>query len=169
MSGEKKPSLNQINKKKLISEGKSIPVCVNPGCGKEVSIRHWSAQGDPSLKTECSTCSRARLKGQELPGVTFHKKHFCENREGGLGFVCPIIPDRYSTLPADIYQMDHVDGNHHNNDPTNVMTLCCICHAVKGREQGDFNAHKVSSRYKKKGNAAAAADEGRKKRRSKKK
>ena len=166
---DKNPSLNQINLEKWMHAGNSIPVCVNPGCTKKVAIRHWSAQGDPSLKTECSTCSRARLKGQDLPNVIFHKKHFCENMDGRLGFVCPIIPERYRTLPADIYQMDHVDGNHHNNDPTNLMTLCCICHAVKGRAQGDFNAHKVSSRYKRKGDAATASDEGRKKRRSKNK
>lgn len=58
MSGNKK-SLNETNLEKWESDGNSIPVCVNPGCTKKVAIRHWSAQGDPSLKTECSRCSRA--------------------------------------------------------------------------------------------------------------
>ena len=151
----KNKSLSQLHLEKWISSGKYIPVCVNPGCDRKVAVRHWSAQGDPSLKTECSSCSRARIKNIQLPGITFHKKDYCENNSGKLGFICPIIPERYSTLPADIYQMDHVDGNHHNNDPDNLMTLCCICHAVKGREHGDFNSQKKSSRIKR---SAAAAD-----------
>ena len=135
-------------KQEWIDAGEKIPECVNPGCTRDVAIRHWSAQGDPSLKTECSRCSSARKRDKSLPGITFHKKKYCQNKDGRLGFCCPMDPERYSEFPSDIYDMDHRDGNHHNNTPENLITICKVCHSRKGKESGDFNATKPSSRIK---------------------
>ena len=44
-----------------------------------------------------------------------------------------------------VTKLDHIDGNHFNNVPKNTQTLCSICHARKGKEEGDFNGHKDSS------------------------
>ena len=59
---DSKMSLNKSNLKKWIEKGNTIPICINEGCENNVAIRHWSAQGDPSLKTECFRCSDARKK-----------------------------------------------------------------------------------------------------------
>ena len=142
----KKTSKNAENLKKWKNSNKIIPQCINNGCVREVCIRHWSAQGDPSLKTECSQCSTSRIKGKTLPGIIFHKKNYCENKDSILGFKCPMDPDRYSEFPSDIYDMDHKDGNHHNNIPENIITICKVCHSRKGKEAGDFNSQKESSR-----------------------
>lgn len=147
----KKQSKNQESLEKWRESGNSIPVCINNGCNKEVAIRHWSAQGDPSLKTECCRCSRSRIKGTPLAGIVFHKKDYCENKDSILGFTCPMDPDRYSEFPSDIYDMDHLDGNHHNNTLENLVTICKVCHARKGKEGGDFNSQKKSSRIHKLG------------------
>tara|TARA_R110002072_G_scaffold47140_1_gene130210 strand:- start:4257 stop:4781 length:525 start_codon:yes stop_codon:yes gene_type:complete len=141
-----------VNKKKLqewLSKGNSLPKCINYGCINDVAIRHWSAQNDPSLKTECSRCSSARIKNKSLDGIIFHKKNYCENKDGILGFICPMDKTRYNEFPCDVYHMDHVDGNHHNNNIDNLKTFCSICHARKGKESGDFNAFKDSSRIHK--------------------
>lgn len=47
-----------------------------------------------------------------------HVKDTCEN----CGFVA-----------KDLCQMDvdHIDGNHSNNDPSNLQTLCANCHRLK--------------------------------------
>lgn len=129
--------------------GNSLPKCINLGCEKSVAIRHWSiAEGSmlPSLKTECSTCANARIKGRVRYGITIVKKHYCENQTGVLGFVCPMDPVRYYEFPMDCYHMDHKDSNHENNVPENIITLCAICHTRKGREAGDFNSSKKTSR-----------------------
>jgi len=146
---EQKLSRNSIHLKEWMSKGNTIPTCINDGCNNQVAIRHWSAQGDPSLKTECSRCSDARKKDKAIEGVTFHKKKYCENNDGVLGFFCPMDKDRYTEFPSDIYHMDHLDGNHHNNTLENLKTFCAICHTRKGRESGDFNAFKSSSRIHK--------------------
>jgi len=145
----KKRSTSKANLEKWTEAGKNLPNCINDGCTNAVAIRHWSAQGDPSLKTECSKCSGARIKNKTVRGVTFHKKNYCENKEGILGFICPMDPSRYDEFPSDIYHMDHYDGNHHNNTRENLKTFCAICHTRKGKESGDFNAFKSSSRIHK--------------------
>jgi 5-methylcytosine-specific restriction endonuclease McrA len=144
-----KLSLNKMYLNKLIENGNAIPICINEGCENNVAIRHWSAQGDPSLKTECTRCANARKKNKNLDGIIFHKKDYCENRDGILGFICPMDKDRYSEFPSDIYHMDHLDGNHNNNSLDNLKTFCAICHTRKGKERGDFNSFKISSRIHK--------------------
>ncbi len=145
-------SKNQELLEKHEAKGKTIPICISQGCNKKVAIRHWSAQGDPSLRTECNTCSKARNKGKKLEGITFHKKKYCENKDGQLGFKCPMDPLRsneFNNVSPGIYHMDHLDGNHENNDPKNLKTFCAICHTRKGKESGDFNSQKKSSRKEK--------------------
>lgn len=144
-----KISANKINLDKWTSNGNIIPTCINIGCDKMVAIRHWSTQGDPSLKTECKKCANARIQNKTIPGITFFKKKYCENNDGILGFSCPMDKTRYNEFPCDIYHMDHLDGNHHNNTPNNMKTFCSICHTRKGSEKGDFNAYKSSSRIHK--------------------
>jgi 5-methylcytosine-specific restriction endonuclease McrA len=150
MDTEDKRSTSKRNLEKWLANGNSLPICINPGCSNTVTIRHWSAQGDPSLKTECGRCQGARKTGKEIEGVTIHKKKYCQNKDGMLGFTCPMDPTRYDEFPSDIYQMDHFDGNHNNNTPENLITFCSICHTTKGKRNGDFNAFKASSRIHKK-------------------
>jgi len=150
------PSVKAISKSALCYKaykelGEIIPVCINHGCIREVAIRHWIGNSSdpalhPSLKTECSTCSNARIKEKVLNGITFHKKNYCENKDSVLGFKCPMDPSCYAEFPGVCYDMDHIDGNHNNNTPENLMTICKICHARKGKESGDFNSQKKSSR-----------------------
>ena len=52
--------ISKINLEKWLSNGNTIPFCINTGCNKNVAVRHWTAQGIPSLKTECTKCSKAR-------------------------------------------------------------------------------------------------------------
>ena len=146
LESKKKQSKNSEYLKIWKDSGKSIPQCINEGCEREVSIRHWSAQGHPSLKTECSRCQTSRIKGRTLTGIVFHKKNYCENKDSILGFKCPMDPERYNEFPNDIYDMDHIDGNHHNNTRENLITICKVCHARKGKESDDFNSQKASSR-----------------------
>lgn len=63
------------------------------------------------------------------------EKNFCENKDGILGFICPMDKNRYGEFPNDIYHLDHIDGNHNNNSLNNLQTLCAICHTRKGKEK----------------------------------
>ena len=74
-----------------------------------------------------------------------HRKDYCENIDGRLGFVCTFTHPTPAQLEATgldatylgWLQVDHKDGNHLNNDPKNLQTLCACCHNVKTYQSGD--------------------------------
>jgi 5-methylcytosine-specific restriction endonuclease McrA len=142
---EKKLSRNEENLIAYRKLGRELPKCVNAGCTRFVSVRHWNDGLLPSLKTECAVCATARKTGKILEGISFAKKHSCENKDGRLGFLCPCDQTRYAEYPSDCYHMDHINGNHSDNRVENIMTLCMMCHTIKGKRDGDFNGSKTTS------------------------
>jgi hypothetical protein len=133
-----------IQKQKFYDAGHKLPKCINPGCNNDVAVRDWS---NWSFKTECSRCQSARKKGIMLEGITIHKKSYCENIDGHLGFTCP-VPNIESWRGFEIgcLDLDHVDGNHSNNSTDNVRTYCKLCHNRKSIESGDCSNKKESAR-----------------------
>jgi hypothetical protein len=133
MSGKTKTIALQ-NKERYLTEGNKIPTCVNQGCSNDVVVRDWKYY---SFKHLCSDCTKRIQKGlPPKPGVVFSKKNHCENIDGRLGFKCPVEPN--FKFPSSVLHGDHIDGNHENNTPENIQTLCAICHHLKGMHTGDF-------------------------------
>lgn len=62
-----------------------------------------------------------------------YRKNYCENADGRLNYKCTTtIVDDY------LLDVDHIDGNPSNNDPSNLQTLCACCHRVKTRMYEDY-------------------------------
>lgn len=157
MSLKKVMSLAKEMKAKFFADGHTVPFCVNPGCKNHVVAREWKYW---SFKSECSRCMKARKnkqyiteggikflidkKGNNL-GIIIHKETFCENHDGHLGFTCPVPRDGWIGFESSL-DLDHVDGNHYNNEPENVRTYCKLCHGRKSIESGDCNSNKSSAR-----------------------
>jgi len=55
-----------------------------------------------------------------------YRKTYCENIDSRLGFVCTT-----TILLAAQLEVDHIDGNHLNNNLENLQTLCGCCHKYK--------------------------------------
>lgn len=111
------------------------PRCINPGCCNPVALFRgtiFEAKGR-EVRTVCNPCHLSSYGKQPLKeGVTAHKKTYCENIDGHLGFACTSIIHYSGVL-----ELDHIDGNHYNNIPSNVETLCKVCHAYKSYLNGD--------------------------------
>ncbi len=136
-------SIGMEMKEKFYDYGNWLPTCINEGCDNNVSVRNWSTW---SFRTECSSCSRCRLKKLKYPvGVIQHKKEYCENIDGHLGFSCPVDPTSWPDFQGAL-DLEHDDGDHDNNDRNNVKTICKICHMRKSKDNDDFNSYKDSSR-----------------------
>ena len=136
-------SMSAVMKERFYNEGRVLPLCVNDGCDRNVAVREWK---NWSFKSECSSCSNRRIKtGVMLEGVTQHKKTYCENVDGQLGFSCPVPRDNWKGFFNSL-DLDHIDGDHYNNVPENVKTFCKLCHGRKSVENGDCNSHKFSAR-----------------------
>ena len=122
------------NKERYLAEGNRIPICVNQGCENNVIVRDWKYY---SFKHVCSNCKSREQKGLPMRmGVVSYKKRYCENRDGRLGFKCPVRSD--FKFPNNVLHGDHIDGDHENNIANNLQTLCSICHHIKGLKTGDF-------------------------------
>ncbi len=62
-----------------------------------------------------------------------HRKDFCENIDGRLGYKCT------STIVWEgMLDVDHIDGNPTNNSEANLQTLCKCCHAYKTNQEQDW-------------------------------
>lgn len=56
-----------------------------------------------------------------------HKKNYCENRDGRLGWKCTT-----KITSKRILQVDHKNGKPNDNRLRNLQTLCSCCHTEKG-------------------------------------
>lgn len=94
------------------------------------------SKGKGLFKPICRSCERKRYpqskeakrrKRLKERGKTYKgfKRDECES----CGFV-PVHPCQLD--------VDHVDGNHSNNDPSNLQTLCANCHRLKTYENQDW-------------------------------
>lgn len=138
------PSISEIQKQKFFERGNLLPKCVNPGCNNDVAVRNWS---NWSFKSECSTCQSDRKKGRIREGVSIHKKNYCENIDGHLGFRCPVPSvESWNGFEIGCLDLDHIDGDHNNNNPENVKTYCKLCHNRKSIETGECSSKKNTAR-----------------------
>ncbi len=110
------------------------PICINEGCGSFVATRKVNKNGTYDIRAECGYCHRGF---RNRPGVTSHKKTYCENRDGRLGIVCEAKIEDSCML-----EMDHINSDKWNNVPDNVQTLCRNCHAYKTKQNGDTRNNK---------------------------
>jgi hypothetical protein len=109
------------------------PICINYGCGSP-----RAKLNEKRYRPVCGHCHHAGYGKHPLKeGVTPFKTGICSNKDGHLGFPCPTNYKKAKWAKG-ITQLDHIDGNRHNNEPENFQELCPMCHHYKGRLEGDF-------------------------------
>lgn len=118
--------------------------CNVPGCCELVSLYKGPDSGDK--------CREHQLQGAVYGGnafsdreYTYHKKYCC--------LICGYDPYN-DTLRAKLFKfededdmkrglnklltVDHIDGDHQNNEPDNCQTLCHLCHILKTHINKDW-------------------------------
>lgn len=76
-------------------------------------------KGRQVFKRYCHSC-------QDNKNRNYEKKSFCEK--------CGFIAEHQMQL-----DVDHIDGNHKNDDISNLQTLCANCHRLKTYIEKDYN------------------------------
>ena len=72
-------------------------------------------------------CSRKCKELKRKTPYRIHKEEVCCR--------CGFIPEDSCQL-----DVDHIDGNHTNNNPDNLQTLCANCHRLKTKEDRERTA-----------------------------
>ena len=62
-----------------------------------------------------------------------HRKDYCENKDGRLGYRC-----NFKIRISAQLQTDHKNGDPTDNRPRNLQTLCCNCHTYKTHMNKDY-------------------------------
>jgi hypothetical protein len=103
------------------------PICIQCNLNK-CKTNGVSKKGLIKYKKYCSTCEKnvynqttGKRSNRKL-GYRLYKKDKCEN--------CGFIPIHSCQL-----DVDHIDGNKHNNDLNNLRTLCANCHRLKSYKE----------------------------------
>ena len=85
-------------------------------CGRLVRSKGRTITGLPMWDRRCWVC--------RCGGYRQHKKTYCE--------LCG-----FTALHPVQLDVDHIDGNRHNNEIDNLQTLCANCHRLKTQMNGD--------------------------------
>jgi len=121
------------------------PRCCVAGCDRpKMPMGQYNKSGEPQWRKICSKHHNNHLatrngfesvtefKNSTHPYLQFRKKH-CENIDGRFGFTCTAEIQISAQL-----QVDHKNGNPHDNNPRNLQTLCANCHIFKTIKCKDY-------------------------------
>lgn len=108
--------------------------CETPGCSRlGQHLGYYRKDGTPGRRAKCHKCHSIQygLNGWDYK---IHRKDYCENVDGRLGFTCT------STIINPELQLDtdHINGDPSDNRPENLQTLCKCCHPIKTMQNGDY-------------------------------
>lgn len=108
-------------------------MCSHPGCHRKGQhMGKYRADGSVMRR---ALCSKHHSIQYGIGDWVYKKnrKSYCENRDGRLGYTCT------STIVWEgQLQVDHIDGDHSNNNIHNLQTLCANCHSYKTYVNSDW-------------------------------
>ena len=105
------------------------PTCKTEGCYNPCKNNGHTKSGNKKYKALCPGCCKRKYSQGRLGGYV--KNTCCEH----CGFVA---------LHRCQLDIDHIDGNHNNNDPSNLQTLCSNCHRLKTWINKDYKSVRPS-------------------------
>ncbi len=95
------------------------------------------------IKGKCSCGnnqeSKGRLKGKQIFSKycsSCKRKHYEINKTFKKGFKCSNCG--FEAKHPSQLDIDHIDGNHNNNNISNLQVLCANCHRLKTQQNEDW-------------------------------
>lgn len=104
------------------------PTCESDGCINVTAANPLKLDGTYTFQKKCyKHRSKKGVYGYRMSYRPYlaYKGDTCER--------CGFVPEHEGQL-----DVDHIDGNHSNNEPNNLQTLCANCHRLKTITNGEF-------------------------------
>lgn len=139
------PNLDQLKEGKHLSNARKHR-CATTGCNKFLT-----AYQGPGSETLCRDHQLGLSDYGGMGKLQKEHSHSRKDRCEGCGYA-PAEDPRVTAIQdlkirnqaiRALLDVDHMDGNHGNNDPANLRTLCKICHGIKTIVNQD---HRTASR-----------------------
>ena len=131
--------------------------CFWPGCDNKV-VRH--SHQIKYKNCHCLKHTLYKLSGRVSPG-NWRRDHYREHLKARCALTGKTWFDAYRdvkeisqragynlsrkmlvVLATRQFQVDHIDGNHYNNDVSNLQTLTASAHKIKSELNGDYNGYR---------------------------
>ena len=115
--------------------------CEWPGCNELGRLTGKTLKdGTPTRNKLCWVHVCEDHDSMGAPIYRKYRKDYCENIDGRLGFKCD-----YKIQWEGQLDVDHIDGNHNNNEESNLQTLCKNCHALKTNINEDWKDKTINT------------------------
>lgn len=109
----------------------SSPLCVE--CGKRrTAATRKKPDGTHYYKKKCNVCSGYKMANVSGSRRAYYKVAIDRKLELMACEMCGFNAVRPCQL-----DIDHIDGNKKNNDPSNLQILCANCHRLKTFENNE--------------------------------
>jgi hypothetical protein len=120
--------------------------CENDGCHKLVKTNGYKRDGTRKYYKWCSQCHKKRYndkwKKKYVPVPEEHRKKRESLKFGGYKKLDHCELCGFVALNKCQLDVDHIDGDHSNDSPDNLQTLCANCHRLKTWLNQDWKSNK---------------------------
>jgi len=100
------------------------PECSYPGCSNKVGYHEKYLKEDGTPGAKWKRCCEFHRTVQKSAVDIFKIKSGCANVDARHGFKCTS-----TILGPEQLDINHIDGDRHNNDESNLECLCKVCHS----------------------------------------
>jgi hypothetical protein len=100
------------------------PECSYPGCSNKVGYHKKYQKQDGSPGAKWKSCCEFHRTTQKSAVDIYKMKSGCSNVDAHHGFKCTT-----NVIGPEMIDINHIDGNRYNNEPSNLECLCKSCHS----------------------------------------
>jgi hypothetical protein len=100
------------------------PQCAYDGCITRVQYHNVEKNLDGGFSVQWKNCCESHRKERKSEVDNWKLKEGCINVDARYGFKCTA-----TILYPEQLDINHIDGDRHNNDPANKEIICKNCHA----------------------------------------
>jgi hypothetical protein len=116
-----------------ITKWANRPICQADGCCNPAMYMYQYDDGTWKWRVRHGLIICSAHHNKTWHPTLQHRKDYCENKDGRLGYKCT------TTIVWDgMLDVDHKNGKPNDNRPANLQTLCKCCHAYKTHRNKDY-------------------------------